>query len=82
MKNGDKPAYPVSDPDTARLWKEHQDESAFIGLTKREAFAMAAIDGAIGMFPHWAEEMDSGDYERIARHAVQLADCLLEELEK
>jgi hypothetical protein len=80
MNNGDKPAGVLScDPETC----EH---TSCTGLTKREAFAKAAMQG------DWAAQDDEGGYfengtmrvvyETRAREWVRCADALLAALEE
>jgi hypothetical protein len=76
MKNSDKPAYPVLD----KLITEGVDQGLELkhaGLTKREMFAMAAMQGVTmrhnveHMFPH-----------EIAKRAIEIADETLKQLEQ
>ncbi len=53
------------------------------GLTKREAFAMAAMQNILSHYnPYESGDFDSSEYNVTASHAVGLADALLKELEK
>lgn len=64
--NGDTPAMPVMD--------EYPEHGQHYGLTKREKFAMAAMQGFCG---------DGGtQVVNIPKMAVEMADALLAELEK
>lgn len=65
-KNPDKPAYPT-DIHYERPNKYHT------GLTKRELFAMAAMQGIL------ASSADRGD-QAVAKMSVKFADALLNEL--
>lgn len=67
IKNGDLPAMPVKHDGVC---------SAGDGLSKRERFAMAAMQGLRSCT---AEVYLASD---LARHAVEYADALLAELEK
>ena len=83
MKNGDMPAMPCEiearvaqdnlgvDLNSAYEW--HKSQS---GLTKREMFAMAAMQGIC------ANSSDRYTYEQLAGHAVAHADALLNQLEQ
>lgn len=85
IKNGDLPAMPVA---TERLYESRCNggswELGSLGLTKREQFAMVAMQGLcadIGKvydFCPYGESLDS----YLARQAVSVADALLAELEK
>ena len=71
MKNGDMPAMPIE----LNGFGQYAPE-AHIGLTKREMFAMAAMQGIC------SNPDDRYTYEQLAGHAVKHADALLAELEK
>lgn len=70
MKNADKPAYPCE----SVIYQEGKSNKlvSYDGLTKREMFAMAAMQGLCSAFSDTAE---------IAERAVKVADQLLKELE-
>lgn len=76
MKNGDMPAMPqtgFSDLDGDRFVSK---DCGGAGLTKREQFAMAAMQGLA------ANGRSNGNmYETAARMAVRQADAVLAELE-
>lgn len=67
IKNGDLPAIP--------MWCE-QIEQQLHGLTKREMFAMAAMQGLASESCRYGSPCD------MAHDAVKLADALLAELER
>lgn len=75
MKNGDLPAMPIELSGFGQYAPE-----AHLGLTKREMFAMAAMQGfcstsdMAGIFQH--------DSETVAAVSVEYADALLAELER
>lgn len=76
MNNADKPAYPQQGhnydcPDGGWYHVEHQE-----GLTKRERFAMAAMQGML------ASNGGYGDKESLSKYAVKQADELLKLLEQ
>ncbi len=79
MKNADMPAMPTVD------WDVKSGYAVTItgdtGLTKREMFAMHAIQGLLAANPEW---MSSNPMKKrvIANEAVYLADALLAELER
>lgn len=71
MKNGDLPAMPVCYD--ARMMAAYSKGEA-MGLSKREMFAMAAMQGFC------SNPMVS--YKSLAEYAVETADALLAELER
>lgn len=88
MENSDFPAMPLSGD-------AYQDFAGYDGtkntgynpecqgLTKREMFAMHAMQSILSRYnPYESGAFDSGDYEETAKHAVGLADALLKELSK
>lgn len=74
MKNADMPAMPNSNPDTYPV--PVCSEWAY-GLTKREMFAMHAMQGLLSNSTEWAWV----HYE-LSRKAVDIADVLLAQLEE
>ena len=81
MKNADLPAMPTKGviSDTNEVWNFQTGDNSefqFVGLTKREMFAMAAMQGIC------SNPDDRYTYEQLAGHAVKQADALLAELEK
>ena len=75
MKNADKPAYPQSNNEIVKAFLEVEQESPN-GLSKREAFAMAAMQGLI------SNHTLRGPVGECAENAVNYADALLAELDK
>lgn len=73
MKNADMPAMPIELSGFNQFAPE-----AHIGLTKREMFAMSAMQGILS---NSALKMDINRIE-IANFAIGYADALLTELEK
>lgn len=75
MNNADKPAYPQIE----KLEPDHRNGGYFSicygGLTKRERFAMAAMQGICAN--KWA-----GSEKQIAEESVVIADALLKELDQ
>jgi hypothetical protein len=67
MKNGDKPAHPTG----------HSQSGT--GLTKREMFAMAAMQGLLSACNGTGH--GSQDMSHIAEMSVQFSDELLKQLE-
>jgi len=53
-----------------------------LGLTKREAFAMAAMQGFCSDRDFWLNSLKMGELGDIARDAVHMADALLSVLEE
>ena len=80
MKNGDKPASPIRGATNA-IFTEH-DAGAIdglgllVGLTKREVFAMTAMQGLL------SAEISGLSVPNVASSSVMFADALLKELEK
>lgn len=80
MKNADLPAYPVHYVDYS--CGIDGNEGPFLvtksdtGLTKREMFAMAAMQGIC------SNPDDRYTYEQMAGHAVKHADALLAKLDE
>ena len=72
MKNGDMPAMPTSPNDRDPEWAAARSG----GLTKREMFAMAAMQGLC------AHSGDYHEFSHLASDAVNYADSVLAELEK
>lgn len=77
MKNGDMPAMPMvtlTEESQYKGTKYVEAKSTYLGLTKREQFAMAAMQGIL----------NNGIYTfaDCATDAVQYADALLAELER
>lgn len=85
MDNGDNSAYPQNmDSQTFECATGICDTSRAIefglGLTKREAFAMAAMQGMSSHSDFYGQSKSFA--EDIARDSVKFADALLKELEK
>lgn len=83
MKNSDMPAMPMGKTNIGgyRLKSDLDDGYAeqckpAFGLTKREMFAMAAMNWIM------SNSNDRYTYAQLAVHAVAQADALLSELEK
>lgn len=82
MNNGDMPTNPVKDcagtfideNDFNGEWLKQCKPS--IGLTKRESFAMAAMQGIL------SHSFGRGTPDELARQSIRCADALLEELAK
>ena len=71
MKNGDMPAMPIEINGFGQYAPE-----VYGGLTKREMFAMAAMQGLC------AHSGDYHEFSHLASDAVNYADSVLAELEK
>ena len=83
MNNSDMPANPITDKSGhLKQVSDHVDyKSRMCGLTKREAFAMAAMQGWLARcanVPH-THKLEP---ESVASVAVSMADALLKELEE
>ena len=76
INDGSAPAHPFTHK------PEYQYQEA--GLTKREAFAMAAMQGLLGcsVYPTSMHGVDVCEYELCAISSVKQADALLKELAK
>lgn len=72
MKNGDKSAYGIQ----AYYHEQFGPVPQESGLTKREMFAMAAMQGIL------ANSNDRSPIEYVVRESVKASDALLNELEK
>jgi hypothetical protein len=81
MKNADTPAMPLNNPHYDGNW----DKELFIGmgLTKREAYAMAAMQGLLASDAVSAIDFETASewYESNAEASVKHADALLAALE-
>jgi len=82
LNNGDMPASPLSGDayidfaDAVNM--NHSYNSECQGLTKREAFAMAAMQNILTFYkPYEQGDFDSSDYDLTAEHAFGLADAML-----
>ena len=84
MNNSDMPANSTTLEVSNRYEEGYYDKVA-LGLTKREAFAMAAMQGLLAN-SHIADVLTSGlkiDVEAVlTSSSVRYADALLKELEK
>lgn len=73
LNNGDMPASPLTHDGVLLAHDEFGDDLC-VGLTKREAFAMAAMQGYL------SSNEDPNSFEDLARFSVLAADALLKEL--
>lgn len=84
MENGNKPAYPIVDDMGSCTYLENIDfNKAASGFSKREAMAMAAMQGlctATDKDGNWTA--DATIASDIAINAVKIADALLKALEE
>lgn len=80
MKNADMPAMPIPDDSESggSLPSAHIDENGANGLTKREEFAKAAMQGLCANSIPGRHNIP----ENLAHEAVNYADALLAELER
>lgn len=76
--NVDMPAMPcdVNDLYNATVREDMEWEKAALGLTKREQFAMAAMQGLL------SSSVDGQSLRGMAMVAIKCADALLAELDK
>lgn len=82
MSNGEQPAYPfVPNMDKMDVTTKDAIELSYgkEGMSKREAFAMAAMQGILASIPNGQTTMTMTE---IAGHAVDAADELLKALEQ
>lgn len=79
MKNADMPAMPINNDELASALELGANGSK--GLTKREMFAMHAMQGFLAANSGWKNSAPMTNSE-IAQEAVDLADDLLEALSK
>lgn len=80
QNNGNKLAYPVSETQHTGFSATHDKIYTTVvdgGLTKREMFAMAAMQGLCGNSTPGSHHIP----ENLAKEAVQYADELLKQLE-
>lgn len=78
-RNGDMPATPLQDEGIPSLFQAAVDkEGLCIGLTKREQFAMAAMQGLLASLG----QHDVTAASELASDSVLFADALLSELDK
>ena len=86
MNNGDLPAMPLSG-DAYQDFAAYDDTKNTSynpecqGLTKREQFAMAAMQGILSN-GQMIDQSDNSSLVWVAKHARKMADALLAELEK
>ena len=83
-KNADKPAYPSGEAYKSQSvpggdWVECKKGALHNGLTKREMFAMAAMQGIL---TSETDDWRHKEEESLAASAVKYADALLAELER
>jgi len=80
MKNGDLPAMPVSTSESiCQMTGTLKPE--FAGLTKREMFAMTAMQGILSNHG-LIDDACKSSLEWVAKRAASAADLLLAELER
>ena len=84
MKNADMPAMPCGESYKTQQsyggdWVECKKGALYNGLTKREMFAMAAMQGILASLTNDTDDISP---ENLARSAIRNADALLAELER
>lgn len=84
MKNADMPAMPCGESYKTQQsyggdWVECKKGALYNGLTKREMFVMAAMQGILASLTNDTDDISP---ENLARSAVRNADALLAELER
>lgn len=83
MKNADMPAMPIFNSNGAPIHYSNaglDNDGVMAGLTKREAFAKAAMQGILAAGN--VDDFVVGDEVGFASFAVSCADALLAELER
>jgi hypothetical protein len=81
MKNSEMPANPTDSVDNGG--PPYYKSLPSYGLTKREAFAMAAMQNILSSYnPYEQGQFDSSDFETTVTNAIGLADAMLEGLDK
>lgn len=84
MKNADMPAMPVCSGSETGVYNEVSYTKNFLdsaGLTKREMFAMHAMQGLLAANSGWRNSNPMTS-DIIVNEASYIADALLEELER
>lgn len=81
MKNCDSPASPIKLNERIECGSTgsvtiNECDDYFSGLTKREAFAMAAMQGIL------SHSFGRGDADELAVQSIKCADALLKQLEE
>jgi len=86
IKNADMPAMPCDKSiDTKESWEDLTAGGRFVpadGLTKREMFAMHAMQGLLASASDSDGQWTNAGPDNVAFEAVAIADALLKELEK
>lgn len=80
MKNADKPAHPVpisNQTDDNQIRCEDSN-----GLTKREYFTAAALQGLLASRSVAVQKTDQLAYEKYAEAAIEIADQVLKQLDE
>lgn len=81
MKNADTPAMPTALTEYTPDGKEYTQE--YEGLTKREMFAMHAMQGLLSDSDYADSYETAKEWRKnVSEAAVEFADALLKELEK
>lgn len=79
MKNADLPAMPISEEETDRV---DAGVKVYTGLTKREMFAMAAMQGLLANEHALQRGIEFQAKCPLSEQAVNMADALLDALER
>ena len=79
MNNSHTPASPCG---TDERTNQPAARPLYKGLTKRETFAMAAMQGLLSSASDEIGQWAHGGADNVAREAVSMADELLKELER
>ena len=82
MKNSELPAMPLSlsiSESEGYTTQDFYNDSKFNGLSKREMFAMHAMNGYLSMLSNHGNAIDCN---KLAEKSVSYADALLKELSK
>ena len=76
ISNGNLPAHPPSVSNSDGVFEDSDSCGLGYGMTKREAFAMAAMQGIL------SHAFGRGTKEELAIQSLECADALLKELAK
>jgi len=79
LENKDRPAFPISEEESDRI---ESGVNIYTGLTKREYFAAAAMQGLLTNYIEHRHYGNSTSWPYVSEIAVMCADALLKELNK
>ncbi len=79
IKNADTPAAPIT---ITHGHGNYAEAEHYLGLTKREAFAMAAMKGLLSSASDNHGTWTHSGADTVATESIYMADALLKELDK